>query len=47
MVDASVPFANFVVPFHFTQATEVLNLLKQVKNPKYQLEVNQTIKTWE
>jgi len=28
------PFANFVIPFHYTQAIEVLESLKSLKSPK-------------
>jgi hypothetical protein len=31
--------ANFVVPFHYTSAIEALTSLKQIKNPKFALEI--------
>lgn len=34
MVKASLPYAKYVVPFHFTQGHDGLVSLKPIKNPK-------------
>ena len=46
MVEVSKPFANFVIPFHYSQAIEVLNSMKGIKNVKFQAELVQTIGSW-
>lgn len=35
MVKASLPYAKYVVPFHFTQGHDGLVSLKPIKNPKF------------
>jgi hypothetical protein len=34
------------VPYHYSQAVEILTALKAIKNPKFQLEVTQTLAAW-
>lgn len=42
MAEYSRPFAKFVVPFHYAQASEILTSLKAVKNNKLQTDVATT-----
>ena len=46
LIELSHSSANFVVPFHFMHAVEVLEHLKTIKSPKVVIEVNQTITAW-
>ena len=35
----SKPISNFVIPFHYTQAIEVLDSLKSMKSPKLSVKI--------
>ena len=38
--------ANFVVPFHYNQAIELLDGLKALKSPKLQVKVQEALFSW-
>lgn len=40
------PIANFVVPFHYTQAMEVLDNLKTLRSPKLQVKIQEAVFSW-
>ena len=46
LIELSHSSANFVVPFHYLHAVEVLENLRTIKSPKVVIEVNQTIAAW-
>ena len=46
MVKQSGPFAQFIVPFHFTQSMEAIEGLKVVKNANLGNEIKALQKEW-
>jgi hypothetical protein len=42
----SKPISNFVIPFHYTQAIEVLDSLKNLKSPKLSVKIQEAIFSW-
>lgn len=42
----SKPISNFVVPFHYTQAIELLDSLKGMKSPKLSVKIQDTLFSW-